>query len=172
MDALTGKHRQFFDSRVATDGGAFGAARNFMNAYRDAYGVSDREVNVVIGLHGAAASLAFDDAAWQRFRLGQSNEIMDASTKMPALKNPVLSPGALSSDALLPALQARGALILLCNNSIIRISRTLSAGGYGSVEALRGELLRTYLLPGIIVVPAMVVAANRLQARGLSYVSS
>ena len=97
---------------------------------------------------------------------------MDASTKMPALKNPVLSPGALSSDALLPALQARGALILLCNNSIIRISRTLSAGGYGSVEALRGELLRTYLLPGIIVVPAMVVAANRLQARGLSYVSS
>lgn len=171
MDALTGKYRQVFDIKAVNEGGALAPARNFLNAYRDAYGVTDREVNVVIGLHGGAAVLAFNDAAWQRFHFGQSGDVIDGVTKMPSLRNPALTNAGLPSDALLPALQARGATVLLCNNSLMRLTRGLVAGGYGTEAAMRSELLGTYLLPGIVVVPAMVVAFNRLQMRGLTYVS-
>ena len=70
----------------------------------------------------------------------------------------------------MPALQARGVLVLLCNNSVLRIARGLEAGGYGKVDAMRTELLAQHLIPGVVLVPAMVLAANRLQMRGVSYV--
>lgn len=171
MDALTGKYRQFWDCNAINDGLVLGAARNFMHAYRDAYGVSDLEVNAIVGLHGTAAALAFTDAAWQRFRFGQSTETIDPATKMPALRNPALTSPTLAPDALLPALQRRGATFLLCNNSVLRMARTLAADGLGTAEGLRAELLGTFLLPGVIVVPAMVVTANRLQLRGVTYVA-
>lgn len=171
MDALTGKYRQFWDCRVINDGGVLGAVRNFMNAYRDAYEVPDADMNAIAGFHGTAAALAFNDAAWRRFRFGQSTETLDPVTRMPALRNPALSSPALAPDALLPALQQRGATFLLCNNSLRRITATLAGDGLGTALGLRAELLGTYLLPGVIVVPAMVVTANRLQGRGVSYVA-
>lgn len=171
MDALTGKYKQFFDCKAHLDGAAIGPVRNFLNAYRDAYGVTDAEINAVVGFHGSAAPMAFTDAAWQRFRFGQSSSLLDPATKMPTLKNPALNAGALPPDALLPALQKRGVTFLLCNNSLGRILRTLAADGYGTEAALRAELTGPSLLPGVIVVPSMVVAANRLQMRGVTYVA-
>lgn len=171
MDGLTGKYKQFFDCKAHLDGAAIGPVRNFLNAYRDAYGVSDAEINAVVGFHGSAAPMAFTDAAWQRFRFGQSTSLLDPATKMPILKNPALNVGALPTDALLPVLQKRGVTFLLCNNSLTRMIRTLAADGYGTEAALRAELTGPSLLPGVIVVPAMVVAANRLQMRGVTYVA-
>lgn len=171
MDALSGKYRQFFDCRAHLDGSAIGPARNFLNAYRDAYGVPDAEMNVVVGFHGTAAPMAFADAAWQRYRFGQSNGLLDPATKMPALTNPVINAGVLPADALLPILQKRGVVFLLCNNSLGRIVRGLAADGYGTEAAIRADLTGPSLLNGVIIVPAMVVAANRLQMRGVTYVA-
>ena len=98
---------------------------------------------------------------------------MNESTKAPALVNIYATPSAqLPADVALPALQARGVVVCLCNNSVLRISRTLAADGYGTADALRAELLTQHLVPGVVLVPAMVVAANRLQMRGFSYVKA
>ena len=172
MEALTGKYRQFFDCKAHQDGAVIGPVRNFMNAYRDAYGVTDAEVNAVVGFHGSAAPMAFTDSAWQRFRFGQSIGLLDAVTKMPALRNPAINAGALPADALLPAMQKRGVVFLLCSNSLSRIVRGLAAEGYGTEAAVRAELVGPSLVPGVIVVPSMVVAANRLQMRGVTYVGT
>ena len=171
MDALTGKYRQFFDVAQPRDAAVLAPVRNFLNAYRDVYGTKDAEVTAVVGLHGSAAAAAFTDSAWAKFRLGQSSNFIDEATKAPALVNIFASASPqLPADVALPALQARGVLVLLCNNSVLRIARGLETGGYGKVDAMRSELLGQHLVPGVVLVPAMVVAANRLQMRGVSYV--
>ena len=175
LEALNAKHKQFFDAPDTTSGAGLIQARNFLNAFRDAYGTQDHDVNVVVGFHGSAAALAFQDAAWEKFRLAQYAEIIDPATKNPALRNLFVAPRAtdpVPPDAAIPVLQQRGAVFLLCNNSLRRITRTLHADGYGEDDALRKELLGRHLVPGVIVVPSMVVAANRTQARGFSYVYS
>ena len=170
MDVLTGRYKQFFDAEEVRDATVFGVVRNLLNGYRDAYGTKDTEVSAVVGLHGVAASLAFKDSAWAKFRLGQQGSITDPATRMPALINIVVTASpALSADASIPALQGRGVVVALCNNSLNRITRTLEAGGYGKAEAMRAELLGEHLLPGVVLVPAMVVASNRLQMRGFGY---
>ncbi|MBI3791578.1 MAG: hypothetical protein HY275_11970 [Gemmatimonadetes bacterium] len=171
LDALNGKYRQVFDIKSAGEGGSpLAPVRNFLNAYRDAYGVNEREVNAVVGFHGGAAQFAFSDDAWQKFRFGQSLNLIDPATHMPYLKNPALGAGA--GDTGIPALQARGVTFLVCNNSLMRVVRGVVAGGYGTEESVRAELTGALLLKGVIIVPAMQVALNRLQMRGVSYVSA
>ena len=170
MDALTGKYKQFFEADEVRDASLFAVVRNLLNGYRDAYGTKDADVSAVIGLHGPAASLAFRDSAWAKLRLGQASSIIDSATKLPSLINPLASPSpTLPPDASIPALQARGVVVALCNNSLNRITRTAEAGGYGKGDALRAELLAEHLVPGVVLVPAMVVASNRLQMRGFAY---
>ncbi|MBI2796174.1 MAG: hypothetical protein HYX65_05640 [Gemmatimonadetes bacterium] len=170
MDALAGKYRQFFDLSAVRDAGVLTPVRNFYNAYRDAYGTRDSDVNAVVGLHGGAAAMAFTDSAWARFRLGQQSNITDDATRAPALANIFLAPAApFTPDTGVTALQGRGAVFCLCNNSLARITRLLEAGGYGKADALRAELLGQHLVPGVVLVPAMMVTANRLQMRGVSY---
>ena len=173
LDALTAKHRQFFDVPDTKGGAGLAQTRNFLNAFRDAYGTKDREVNAVVGFHGGAAPLAFTDSAWEKFRLAQYADIIDPATKNPSLRNFFYAPSAtdaLPPDVSIAALQQRGVLFLLCNNSLRRVTRTLHADGYGADDALRRELLGQHLIPGVVLVPSMVVAANRTQGRGFSYV--
>lgn len=75
------------------------------------------------------------------------------------------------ADVSIEALQERGVIFLLCNNSLKRLTGTLSQAGFGMPESIRAELLEG-LLPGVEVVPAMVVALNLAQEEGLSYVYS
>ena len=170
MDALTGKYKQFLDADEVRDAAVFSVVRNLLNGYRDSYGAKDAEVSAVVGMHGVAASLAFKDSAWAKFRFGQQSNIIDPATKLPTLFNPLVTPSpALAPDASIPALQGRGVVFALCNNSLNRITRTLEAGGYGKADAMRAELLGEHLIGGVVLVPAMVVASNRLQMRGFGY---
>ena len=48
-------------------------------------------------------------------------------------------------------------------------ARKLAAAGLGTAETIRAELLADPL-PGVVPVPAMVVAFDRMQARGVGCV--
>ena len=67
------------------------------------------------------------------------------------------------------ALQARGAKFIFCNNVMRFLTRTLAKEAGVSYEAMRAELVGG-LLPGVTVVPAMVVALGLAQERGCAYV--
>jgi intracellular sulfur oxidation DsrE/DsrF family protein len=172
LDALKGEHRQIFDVPAHGNGRPLNQVRNFLNAYRDDYGVPDEKVNVVVGIHGGAVPMVFRDEAWAKFGLGERNGIVDPRTRAPATRNIFLrgeQGDAVDTGASILALQKRGAVFLLCNNSLKRVTGTLAAAGFGTPEAVRAELL-DLLLPGVTVVPAMVVAMNRAQARSFTYV--
>src|SRR5690606_17835302 len=111
---------------------------------------------------------------WEKFGLGERFDVRDPRTGAPAHRNVFARGeeiGVVPPDASVTALQERGVIFLLCNNSLKRLTTTLSQAGFGEQEAVRAELLEG-LLPGVEVVPAMVVALNVAQEKGLSYVYS
>jgi len=163
MKALKGKHRQIFHATVAGDA-AMLMANNFLDAYSEAFEAKPGEVNAVIGVHSGALSIGFNDAAWAKYSLGKSSSVIDPATKEPAVKNIFAAGGRLS----VAESQKRGVVFLMCNTALRLRSRALATERGETYEAVY-EDLKASRLPGMILVPALVVALNRAQEAGFSY---
>ena len=162
LEGLKGKHRQYFDVSVA-DSRALARVSNFLDVYAEAYATKDSDVNVVFGAHGGATALMLNDAMWDKYELGRRSNMEDPGTRAPARRN-VVATGGLS----VARLQERGVRFIVCMRSVRRLSGEL-AGPNGSADQVRAELLGN-LLPGVTAVPAAIVATNRAQEAGLTYV--
>jgi intracellular sulfur oxidation DsrE/DsrF family protein len=136
--------------------------------------MKDADVNAVATLYGKTVPLGFGDDMWAKYKFGAALGINDTATKAPLARNMFAHPkqgdnvafGML--DSAIEPLQARGALFIMCNNALNFWVGRLSAGGAGKPDAIRADLL-AHLLPKIVIVPAMVVAINKAQERGLAY---
>jgi hypothetical protein len=174
LHGLKGKHRQLFDMPAPNNGIPQLHIRNFLNTYRDAYGMTDKDVNAVATLYGQSTLLAFTDDMWDKYKFGAALKINDVATNQPLTRNMFAHPKEGDPfafglfDSSVEALQARGVVFILCNNALNFWVGALVKGGMGSKEAIRADLL-AHTLPGIILVPGMVVAINRAQEAGLSY---
>lgn len=163
MKSLKGKHRQFFHEVNLHDRGML-MANNYLDVYQEAFGAKPGEASGVIGVHGAGLALAFNDAAWAKYRFGKSNNVIDPATKEPATKNIFRTGGPLTVEET----QKRGVVFLMCNMALRRVSRSLAAERGEPYETIY-EDLKASSLPGVILVPAMVVAINRAQEAGFTY---
>lgn len=173
MAALTGKHRVVFDVAAHLNGKALAQTRNYLNAWQNAFQVPERDVNVVLGLHGEAIPIVLQDSVWSTYQLGEQYAVRDASTKAPATRNVfqaanLSAGGVVTAEQTVEALQKRGVRFLICMNTIAGATQKLAAAGLGAPDTIRAALLGG-LLPGVITVPAMVVALTQLQERGLAY---
>jgi intracellular sulfur oxidation DsrE/DsrF family protein len=173
MKALTAPHRTVFDVSAHKNGKPLGHAKNFLDGWRDAFKTPERDVNLVMGIHGEAAPFLFNDALWERFKIGQQYEVTDGETKSPALRNVFTSAHAAAAALVTPvqtieALQQRGARFIICMNTIDNTSRKLAAAGLGSYDEIHAAILAG-LLPGVITVPAITVALTQLQEHGVKY---
>jgi len=164
MKGLKGKHRQIFHDLAARDQ-AMLMASNYLDAYTEEFGAKPGEANAVIGIHGPALSMGFTDAAWAKYSFGKANNVVDPATKEPAVKNLFATGGNLSIDTL----QKRGVLFLMCNTALRLRSRALAAERGETYDAVYQDL-KASRLPGTILVPALVVAINRAQEKGFTYV--
>jgi intracellular sulfur oxidation DsrE/DsrF family protein len=173
LDALAGRHRQIYDVETADRVSAgLGYARNFLNASTGPYGLADRDLSVVVSLRHGAVPFAFGDAVWEAYRLGEYASVQDPATSAPARRNPHLGQegSAGSAVATLRALRARGVVFSVCGLSFGRMVRELAERGGQGQETVRGALTAG-LVPGAVVVTAGVVALNRAQERGFSYIA-
>ncbi|HVF39565.1 MAG TPA: hypothetical protein VM939_06660 [Gemmatimonadaceae bacterium] len=164
MKSLKGKHKQFFHDLTIRDQ-AMLMANNYLDAYTEAFGAKAGEANAVIGIHGPALSMGFNDAAWAKYGFGKMYTITDPATKEPAVRNLYATGGNLSIDTL----QKRGVVFLMCNTALRLRSRGIAAERNESHETVYADL-KASLLPGMILVPAMVVAINRAQEKGYTYI--
>ncbi len=172
VDHLTGKHRQLFDANAHNNAAVLGQMRNFFNTYRDVYGVAEKDVNVVLQLHGSAFVLAVNDATWTKYKLGEFYKVDDPQTKGPSLRNPfvaVTEGDDAAKEATISVLLGRGVTFLVCNNTLIKQSKAL-AKARGEDAAVILEEIKKGLLPGFYLVPAAMVAMNRAHEHGCSYV--
>lgn len=169
IQRLTGRHKQLFDAPQVDGGRALIHIRNYFNAYRDAYGLRDQDVSAVLVLYSQTVPLAFSDAAWAEYGLGKMIEVDDGAE--PARRNLFRAPEAgfmIPRDAGLDALMQRGVVVVLCNNSFGKWVRDISAAGHGTADEVRARMLG-WLIPGITIVPAAVLAVNRAQEAGCTY---
>ena len=66
------------------------------------------------------------------------------------------------------SLQKMGTKFLLCNNALGLWTLELEARGKGKVADIDKDL-RANLLPGVTIVPAMVIAIEKAQGAGITY---
>lgn len=173
MQELKGKHRTVFDVATHRNGKPLSQAKNYLDAWRDAFKVPERDLNLVIGVHGEAVPFVLTDSLWARFKIGEQYEVVDGGTKSPGIRNAFSAPNAAAAGLVPPeqsveSLQKRGVRFLICMNTITNATKKLSAAGLGGADEIRTALMGG-LLPGVITVPAMVVTFTQLQEHGVKY---
>ena len=163
MRQLKGKHRQFFHALDLNDR-AMLMATNYLDAYEHDFAAKPGEANAVIGVHAAALAIGFTDAAWAKYGFGKSGNVTDPTTKEPAVRNIFATGGDLTVDAV----QKRGVLVLMCNTALRIRSRAIAKERGETYEVVYKDLSESRL-PGTILVPALVVAINRAEEKGIGY---
>jgi intracellular sulfur oxidation DsrE/DsrF family protein len=179
LTSVTGKHKQLFDMPNHENGMGLLHVRNYLNTLRDTYKVAHPEATAVVSLYGMSTLMGFNDAMWKKYGLGTVLKVNDAS-KAPATSNVFYTapagatsmdlsgaPIPLPTDISISALQQRGAVFILCNNAF-NLWMVLLTGGGDKMAAVRKEF-EDNMLPGVFLVPAMVVAVNQAQMHGCTY---
>jgi intracellular sulfur oxidation DsrE/DsrF family protein len=164
---------------------------NYLNTYSTAYKARTGQVAAVGTFYGiggqSSIPLAFNDAMWAKYALGEYTAMKDASghpytrnvlnrpTKddlpllMQAMQTPTIPMFAEAMPAIgIENLQKMGTTFLLCANAFGGWCAELEARGKGKMADLDKEL-RANLLPGVIIVPAMVIAIEQAQRADIAY---
>lgn len=171
---LKGKHRQLFHAYDAHEGRALQQAKAYLDIYPGAYGVKESEVNAVVAAHGFMLGMLLSDGAWKKYSLGEFGKFTDPRTKAPAVRNLYLTEGegeVMEEGTSVPSLMKRGVRFLACNNALTGFSYMVAAGTKQPQPAVYDDL-RGSLIPGSIVVPAMIIAIGRAQEHGVTYIYS
>jgi hypothetical protein len=172
LDGLKAKHRQFFDAPTAGGGIPLVHVMNYYDTYNKAFAVKDADIDAVLTFYGATTFYGLNDAVWAKYQLGEFLETADPKTGKPAVANPWRAApvilGMTIPEASIESLQKRGATMILCNNAL-GIFSGLLAQKRGLDSKAVYEDLKANILPGVELVPGMVVAIEQAQRAGLSY---
>jgi hypothetical protein len=172
LKGLKVKHRQFFDNPSPNGGIALVHVMNYYDTYNKAFSVKDADIKAVLTFYGGTTFYGLNDNAWAKYELGEFLEANDPTTGKPAIVNPWRAAPVILGMTLPPAslesLQKRGATLILCNNAL-QIFSGLLAAKRGLDAQVVYEDLKANILPGVDLVPGMVVAVEQAQRAGLTY---
>jgi intracellular sulfur oxidation DsrE/DsrF family protein len=168
FDRIPGKHRMLFDSTMP-DGfaSALMFANNFFIANASGYGLKDSDLAVVIVARHFATPFAFNDAMWKKYggTISRLSNFTDPKTNQVPVNNVHLASGSL--DGLLK----RGVHLAMCEMAARQIADSMAADTGGDGEGVFHELTAN-LVSNSHVVPAGIVAVNRAQERGYTFVNA
>jgi hypothetical protein len=182
LAGLTGRHRCLFDAPQHGDGLPLIHMLNYITTYKSAYGEGPETVNAIGTFYGAPGlpatmPLAWNDAMWAKYKIGELLKLIDPDTKAPSKRNmfyrpragdPVFFRGAVTAAGI-ENLQKMGAMFLMCNNAFSAWVGFLSGSGAKGNAAEIDRDIRANLLPGVITVPALVIAIEKAQGKGIAY---
>ena len=191
LNEVKGTHRCLFDFPQHKNGAPLLHILNYLNTYHEAFKAAPGTVGAVgtfysIGTQ-SSIPLAFNDAMWAKYALGEYTGMKDAAGK-PYTRNVLYRPTPADSVVLIqgfqtpniPALaeavpaigienlQKMGTKFLLCANAFGAWCLELEARGKGKADLVQQELTAN-ILPGVTTVPAMVIAIEKAQAAGIRY---
>ncbi len=188
---VTGTHRTFFDFPKHSNGVGLLHILNYLSTYSAAYKAAPGTVGAVGTFYGigpgASIAMGFNDAMWAKYGLGEYTGLKDGAgqpyarnpfhrpTKnelhvlMQAMQTPPIPMFADAMPALgIESLQKMGTKFLMCNNAFGAWCAELEVRGKGKAADLQKELTAN-LLPGVTMVPAMVIAIEQAQTAGVAY---
>jgi intracellular sulfur oxidation DsrE/DsrF family protein len=188
---VKGTHRCLFDFPQHKNGAPLLHMLNYLNTYKEAFKTGPGQVGAVGTFYAigsqASISLAFNDATWAKYKLGEYTGLKDTAGKpytrnvfrsptkndlpvlMQAFQTPTIPAFADAMPGLgIESLQKMGAKFLLCANALGGWCLELEARGKGQAADIEKDL-RANLIPGVTIVPAMVIAIEQAQAAGIRY---
>ena len=191
LGEVKGKNRCFFDFPRHMNGAGLLHILNYLGTYQAAYKSAPGSVGAVGTFYsigpGSSIALGFNDAAWAKYALGEYHGLKDAAGK-PYTRNPFLQPTKNELHLLMQAmqtptipmfaeampaigiesLQKMGTKFLMCANALGAWCAELEARGKGKAAEIDKDL-RANLVPGVTIVPAMVIAIEQAQNAGIAY---
>jgi intracellular sulfur oxidation DsrE/DsrF family protein len=173
LDGVPGKHRVVFDT--TTNEGMAAAilfATNYFNVNRSAYGLQDSDLAVVIVARHKSTGFAYNDAMWAKYGAQLSNQTgyTDPKTKQAPVINPYATGGGSGQPAgRLDALLKRGVHLAVCQLATRAIAGSIARAAGSDTDAIFNELAAN-LVANSHLAPAGIVAVNRAQERGYSFV--
>jgi len=173
FDKIPGQHRFVFDT-TTPDGMALTLrfANNYFTANENAYGVKDRDLAVVIVARHKSTSFAYSDAIWAKYgkELSEQAGLGDPKTNVPPKINVYASPpeGSEQSGSL-DALIKKGVHFAVCQMATRAIAGRIAKATGAQTDAIFNEI-GANLISNSHFVPAGIVAVNRAQERGYSFV--
>jgi hypothetical protein len=188
---VKGTHRCLFDFPRHLNGMAQLHILNYLNTYATAYKTGPGEAGAVGTFYSVGAqasiSLAFNDSIWSKYELGVYTGLKDAEGKpytrnvfnrptqkelhllMKAIDAPMIPALADAVPAIgIENLQKMGTKFILCANALGIWCLELEARGKGKAAEIDKDL-RANVLPGVTIVPAMVIAIDKAQEAGITY---
>jgi intracellular sulfur oxidation DsrE/DsrF family protein len=188
---VKGTHRCLFDFPQHKNGVPLLHILNYLNTYKEAYKSAPGSAGAVGTFYSignqSSIGLGFNDAMWAKYALGDYLGMKDASGK-GYTRNVMYRPTKNDAHLLIQAfqtpnipevldvvpamgiesLQKMGTKFLVCGNALGVWCLELQARGKGKADAIQKELTEN-LLPGVTIVPAMVIAIEKAQAAGIRY---
>jgi intracellular sulfur oxidation DsrE/DsrF family protein len=169
---LKGDHRQLFDSPAPGGGIPLVHIMNYLDTYNAAFKVPDAKINAVGTFYGSTTFHGLNDAMWAKYGI---SDFLKGVGVEPS-KNPAVNPwrtapevlGMTLAPASIEALQKRGTTFLLCNNALTIFSGML-AQAKGLDAKTVYEDMRANTIPGVVLVPAMVIAIEQSHKAGIAY---
>lgn len=169
LAALKGKHRQLFHSHENFGNGIFYSTR-FKTDYPKDYGVTPAEVDSILAAHGKTAVMTYNDAAWGKYDLGKMSDIKENPKSDKIATHNIFLKGDDEDPGVEDAMKA-GVVVLTCHNALRGMARGLARDKdkkFGTADEIERDLIAS-LVPGVVLVPAMVIAIERAQKQGCAY---
>ena len=171
------KYRAVFDSPDVNEGLALLHATFYRQGYQEQFGLGPSEVIPVVVFRHMGTGMAFNDALWAKYGLGERAKVIDPVTGKDAVRNPFIRVGKDEKNAMVPAdasieaLLANGAVLLVCNKAAMRLAGQVAAKFSKPVEEVRAEF-RAAVVPGVQLQPSGVYAVLRAQDVGCGFLKS
>ena len=161
LDELKGQHKNIYDCTSLENGpSGWTFARNFLTGNTGPiYQLKDADINTIVCLRHVATVFSFNDAMWAKYKLGESQKVMEAG--VTATKN---AHAKVAND-----LAARGVIVAVCGLATGRIARSVAADSGVNAADVEADLRANLVTSTARVVAAGVVVTNRAQEKGFTY---
>ncbi|MEZ4504723.1 MAG: hypothetical protein R2848_02405 [Thermomicrobiales bacterium] len=160
--------------------------KNWLNSFQFAYEEAPEGLHTLAATYAAANLLTYGDAVWEKYKLGEKYEITDPMTGAPTIRNlfwssrfgpdapkDITAKDNYYQDTGIEVLQERGTIFLSCNNSLNGQAAAAVADGRAPAGMEAADVatdIAANLVPGAVLVPAVVGEVSRAQTAGYSLV--
>jgi intracellular sulfur oxidation DsrE/DsrF family protein len=166
FDELPSRHRAVFDTWLADHfGQAVAFAGNWLRVNKTEYGLSEKDLGLVIVVRHGTGPFAFNEATWTKY--GKTFAARMSAADVKAHPNPTTN---IHADRL-SALVKQGVHLAVCNLTTHAYAQTIAEDTGADIDAIYKELTAN-TLGNAHFVPAGVVAVTRAQEHGFSLVSA
>jgi intracellular sulfur oxidation DsrE/DsrF family protein len=171
-DKIPGVHRFLLDtSSPDSMGWSLQFASNYFNANQDVYGLKESDLAVIIVARHKSTSFAYTDAIWAKYgkQLSEQAEFVDPKTKQPPKFNIYGPQGETAQAGRMEALIKKGVQFAVCAMSTRGIATRIAKANGLEVDNVVKEITAN-LIGNSHMVPAGVLAVNRAQEHGYSFI--